>query len=224
MTGVDTVLRVSYGPATGTRDANVAVTAATAGVSGFVKISIAGVNVGDHDPVTEWHRAGEETIDRGDIPRTALRCVELMTTTLWSAETIRSLGKVFVLSADAPSAPIDPVDVAMVAARCLTDSRPDDTEAPLLTGPEALPSRARVQRLGEILGSTLECVEVSREAAFEKMLAAGQPPAIADARLDMIEVKSRGSGAAPSNTVETITARPVRTFDNRAARNLAAFR
>jgi uncharacterized protein YbjT (DUF2867 family) len=224
MKGVDTVLLASYGPATGRRDANVANTAATAGARRIVKISIAGVEAGDRDPVTEWHRAGEEAIDRVGIPRTFLRCGELMSTALWWAETIGSMGKVFVPFADSPSAPIDPVDVATVAVRCLTDTRSDDSEALVLTGPEALTSRARVQRLGEMLGTMLECVEVPREAALEKMVAAGQPPVIASARLDMIEVKSKGLGAAPSDTVETVTGRPAQTFDDWAARNLAAFR
>jgi uncharacterized protein YbjT (DUF2867 family) len=224
MKGVDTVLLASYGPATGRRDANVATTAATAGARRIVKISIAGVEAGDRDPVTEWHRAGEEAIDRVGIPRTFLRCGELMSTALWWAETIRSMGKVFVPFADSPSAPIDPVDVATVAVRCLTDTRSDDSEALVLTGPEALTSRARVRRLGEMLGTTLECVEVPREAALEKMVAAGQPPVIASARLDMIEVKSKGPGAGPSDTVETVTGRPAQTFDDWAARNLAAFR
>ena len=223
MKGVDTVLLASYGPVTGTRDANVAHTAATAGASRIVKISIAGVEAGDCDPVTEWHRAGEEAIDRVGIPRTFLRCGELMTTALWWAATIRSMGKVFVPFADSPSAPIDPVDVAMVAVRCLTDSRPGESEALVLTGPEVLTSSARVHRLGAMLGTTLECVEVPREAAFEKMVAAGQPPVIASARLDMIEVKSKGPGAVPSDTVEAVTGRPAQTFDDWAARNLAAF-
>lgn len=224
MQDVDTVLLASYGPATGPRDANVAKTAVTAGARRIVKISIAGVEAGDRDPVTKWHRAGEEAIDRVGIPRTFLRCGELMTTALWWSETIRSMGKVFVPFADTPSAPIDPIDVATVAARCLTNSRPDDSEARVLTGPEVLTSRARVQRLGQMLGTTLECVEVPREAAFEKMVAAGQPPVIARARLDMIEAKSKGPGAAPSDTVKTVTGRQAHTFDDWAARNLAAFR
>ena len=224
MEGVDTVFLSSYGPATGTQDANVANTAAAAGVSRIVKISIAGVEAGDSDPVTAWHRAGEQAIDRVGMPRTFLRCGELMTTALWWAETIKATGKVFVPFADAPSAPIDPIDVATVAVRCLTGRRPDNREDLLLTGPEVLTSRARVDRLGELLGITLSCVEVPRDAAFERMVAAGQPPVIANARLDMIEVKSKGSGATPSKAVELITQRPAQTFDDWAARNLGAFR
>jgi uncharacterized protein YbjT (DUF2867 family) len=223
MEGVDTVFLSSYGPATGTHDANVANTAAAAGASRIVKISIAGVEAGDSDPVTAWHRSGEQAIDREGMPRTFLRCGELMTTALWWAETIKATGKVFVPFADAPSAPIDPVDVATVAVRCLIDRR-DNPEALALTGPDVLTSRARVHRLGEMLGITLSCVEVPRDAAFERMVAAGQPPVIANARLDMIEVKSKGPGATPSKTVEQVTGHPARTFDEWAARNLAAFR
>jgi uncharacterized protein YbjT (DUF2867 family) len=222
MAGIDTVLLASYGPATETRDANVATTAAAAGARRIVKISIAGVETGDADPVTAWHRAGEEAIDRVGIPRMFLRCGELMTTALWWAGSIKASGKVFVPFADAPSAPVDPVDVAMVAARCLTD-RACDVDALTLTGPEILTSRARVRRLGELLGTSLVCVEVPREAAFERMVAAGQPPEIANARLDMIEVKSKGPGAAPSMTVELVIGRPAQTFDGWAGRNLAAF-
>jgi uncharacterized protein YbjT (DUF2867 family) len=222
--GVDSALLATYGPETGTRDANVAHAAVTAGAGRIVKISIAGVEAGDRDPVTQWHRAGEEAVDRAGIARTFLRCGELMTTALLWAGSIRRVGKVFVPFADSPSAPIDPVDVAMVAARCLTDSHRDDAEALLLTGSEVLSSRARVHRLGEMLGTTLECVEVPREAAFERMVAAGQPPVIANARLDMIEVKAKGEGARPSDTVERVTGRPARTFADWATRNLAAFR
>ena len=224
MKGVDSVLLASYGPATGTRDANIANAAAAAGVRRIVKISIAGVEAGDGDPVTEWHRAGEEAIDRVGNQRTFLRCGELMTTAFWWAETIRSAGKVFVPFADSPTAPIDPGDVAMVATRCLTDGRRDDRDALLLTGPEVLSSRERVRRLGEMLGKTLECVDVPQEVALETMIAAGQPPVIASARLDMIEVKSKGLGACASDTVAVVTGRPARTFDDWAARNLAAFR
>jgi uncharacterized protein YbjT (DUF2867 family) len=224
MKGVDSVFLATYGPPTGTRDANVANAAAIAGVRRIVKISIAGVEAGDGDPVTEWHRAGEEAIDRVGIQRTFLRCGELMTTAFWWAETIRSVGKVFVPFADSPSAPVDPGDVAMVATRCLTDGGRDDRDALLLTGPEVLTSRERVRRLGEMLGKTLACVEVPRDVALERMIAAGQPPVIAGARLDMIEVKSKGPGASPSDTVEAVTGRPAQTFDDWAARNLAAFR
>jgi (4-alkanoyl-5-oxo-2,5-dihydrofuran-3-yl)methyl phosphate reductase len=221
--GVDTVFLSSYGPATGTHDANVASTAAAAGASRIVKISIAGVDAGDSDPVTAWHRSGEQAIDQVGMPRTFLRSGELMTTALWWAATIKATGKVFVPFADAPSAPIDPVDVATVAVRCLIDRR-DNREELVLTGPEVLTSRARVHRLGEMLGITLACVEVPRDAAFERMVAAGQPPVIANARLDMIEVKSKGPGATPSKAVELITGRPAKTFDDWVARNLGAFR
>jgi uncharacterized protein YbjT (DUF2867 family) len=224
MKGVDALLLASYGPATGQRDANVASAAAAAGVGRIVKISIAGVEAGDGDPVTEWHRAGEEAIDGVGITRTFLRCGELMSTALWWAETIRSMGKVFVPFADSPSAPVDPLDVAAVAARCLADSRSDGSEALVVTGPEVLTSRARVEQLGDALGTTLECVEVPRQVAFDRMVAAGQPPVIARARLDMIEVKSKGPGAAPSDTVDRVTGRRAHTFDDWAARNLAAFR
>jgi uncharacterized protein YbjT (DUF2867 family) len=224
MRGVDSVLLASYGPATGTRDANVGNAAAAAGVRRIVKISIAGVEAGDRDPVTEWHRAGEEAIDNVGNQRTFLRCGELMTTAFWWAEAIKNAGKVFVPFADSPSAPIDPVDVAIVATRCLTDGHRHDRDALLLTGPEVLTSRERVRRLGELLGRTLDCVDVPRDVALEKMIAAGQPPVIASARLDMIEVKSQGSGASASDTVAVVTGRPARTFDDWAARNLAAFR
>jgi uncharacterized protein YbjT (DUF2867 family) len=223
MEGIATVLLASYGPATESRDANVATTAAAAGARRIVKISIAGVETGDADPVTAWHRAGEEAINRVGIARTFLRCGELMTTALWWAGSIKATGKVFVPFADAPSAPVDPLDVATVAAHCLTDRGPGDIEALTLTGPEILTSRARVRRLGELLGTSLVCVEVPREAAFERMVAAGQPPVIANARLDMIEVKSKGPGAEPSNAVERVIGRPAQTFDDWAGRNLAAF-
>jgi hypothetical protein len=50
------------------------------------------------------------------------------------------------------------------------------------------------------------------------------PEVIANARLDMIPVKARGPGAEPSDTVETVTGQPPRTFDDWATRHLAIYR
>jgi uncharacterized protein YbjT (DUF2867 family) len=224
MRGAGRVFLVSFGPGTAARDANVARAAATAGAHRIVKISVLGVEDGDRDPVTTWHRAGEEAVDRAGIPRTFLRCGEFMSNALMWAETIRRMGTAFVPFAENPSAPIDPLDVAMVAARCLTDSGAGGSEALAITGPEVLTGTERVRRLGEMLGTTLRCVDVPRHAAYEKMTAAGQSSLTANALLDMMEFKSSGRGAVPLGTVEAVTGCPPHTFDDWAARNLAAFR
>lgn len=224
--GTDAVFLASYGPDTAFYDANVAQVAAAAGARRLVKISINGVDEGDRDPVTEWHRGGEAAIDRVGIPRTFLRCPELTATALWWAESIKRMGKVFLPPfADSPGAPADPLDVAAVAAHCLTAERPHEAEALEVTGPEVLTASDRVARLGEILGVTLECIEVPRDAAFERMTAAGMTPVIANARLDMIEVKARNRrGAVPLDTVEVVTGRRPHTFDDWARRHAGAFR
>ncbi len=225
MQGVDGVFLASYGPDTAVYDANVASTAAAAGARRIVKITINGVEEGDQDPVTTWHRGGEEAIDRVGIPRTYLRCPELMATSLWWAPTIKKMGKVFVPFADSSGAPADPLDVAAVAARCLTHARTEDAESLEITGPEVLTPRERVRRLGEILGTTLECVEVPRQVAYDNMTAAGMTPVIANARLDMIELKAKNKrGAVPLDTVEAVAGRPPHTFNEWVARHLAAFR
>jgi uncharacterized protein YbjT (DUF2867 family) len=224
MKDVDSVFLATYGPATGTQDANVAGAAAAAGARCLVKISIAGVDTGDQDPVSQWHRAGEQAIDAADIPRTFLRCGELMTTSLWWAGTIKSMGKVFMPFADLPSAPVDPLDVAAVAARCLVDDPTSRADALVVTGPEVLTSRQRIERLGELLGRPVECVDVSREQAFDTMTSMGMPEVIANARLDMIPVKSKGAGAETCDTVEALTGARPQTYDGWAARHLAIFR
>jgi uncharacterized protein YbjT (DUF2867 family) len=223
MRGVDRVFLVSSGPDTAAHDANVAHAAAKAGARRIVKISVTGVEAGDPDPITTWHRAGEEAVDRVGIPRTFLRCGEFMSNALMWAETIRSMGTAFVPFAENPSAPVDPLDVATVAARCLTGSGALDAETLTITGPEVLTCTERVRRLGAILGKTLRCVDVPRQAAYEKMTAAGQPSLMANALLDMMEFKSNGRGAVPLDTVEAVTGRPPHTFDDWAARHLAVF-
>jgi uncharacterized protein YbjT (DUF2867 family) len=224
MRGVDRVFLVSFGPQTAARDANVANAAATVGASRIVKISVLGVEDRDSDPITSWHRAGEEAVDRAGIPRTFLRCGEFMSNALMWAGTIRSMRTAFVPFKENPSAPVDPLDVAMVAARCLIDNRARDSDALAITGPEVLTGTERVRRIGAMLETTLQCVDVTRQAAFEKMTAAGQPSLLANALLDMMEFKASGRGAVPLGTVETVTGRSPHTFDDWAARNLAAFR
>ncbi|MGH7340900.1 MAG: NAD(P)H-binding protein, partial [Candidatus Rokuibacteriota bacterium] len=183
-----------------------------------------GVDSGDPDPINKWHRAGEEAFDSAGIARPFLRCGEFMTNALMWAETIKVMSTAFVPFAENPSAPIDPLDVARVAARCLTDRTAGDTEALALTGPEALTGADRVRRLGELLGKELNIVNVRRDRAYERMTGAGVPPVLADALLDMMEFKGSGRGAVPLDTVETVTGRAPATFDDWATRNLAAFR
>jgi len=221
--GVDTVLLASSGPGTGTRDANVANTAAAAGAGRIVRISIAGVDAGDGDPVTQWHRAGEEAIDRVGIPRTCLRCGELMTTALWWAATIRSMRKVIVPYPDTPSAPIDPGDVATVTVRCLRSAAPTTPKPSCSPGPRSSPPERPSNGPDDSLGTTWRAPR-SPTTRHSRRWCRGSATGDCQCRLDMIEIKSKGPGAAPSDTVETVTGRPPDTFDDWAAPNLAAFR
>ena len=116
-------------------------------------------------------------------------------------------------------APIDPADIAAVAAVAL---RGDDLVGtrPVLTGPQALTQERLVAELARVLRRPLSYQEVPAEAARHGMLAAGLTPGFVDAYL------ARMAASAPAVVtadVEKILGRPARPYADWAAEHAEAF-
>lgn len=115
--------------------------------------------------------------------------------------------------------PIDPLDVAEVAAVALTTDTLDNT-APVLTGPEALALTEMLAALGAVLDRDLRFVEVPAVALRAAMVERGAPADLVDA---MLARQSRPSGLLPTGEVERILGRPARSLADWAAEHAAAF-
>jgi uncharacterized protein YbjT (DUF2867 family) len=119
-------------------------------------------------------------------------------------------------------APVDPRDLAAVAARALVD---DDLVGRklVLTGPESLTHEQLVATIGRMLGRELRYSEVPALAAAAGMVAHGQRPEFVAALMARYE-RENGRPAHVSGDVEKVLGRPARTFADWVADHAEYFR
>ncbi len=166
-----------------------------------------------------WHRAGEDEVAASGIDFTFLRPGNFASNALRWGETIRAQGAVFDASAGSRSAPIDPRDIAAVAAAALT-SDGHAGKSYTLTGPEVMTAREQVDVVARVLGKPVRHVPVPIEGARAGMLKGGMPEVIADAVLEL--VKGGDSLAEPllTTAVRDVAGREAHTFETWARDNV----
>jgi uncharacterized protein YbjT (DUF2867 family) len=220
---VDRVFAVSTGPAGPVQDRDLAVAAAKAGASRIVKLST--LSVDDDridDPITRWHRAGEDAVRDSGVAWTFLRPTGFMSNALHWAGTIASHDTVYHPYGDGRVALIDPRDIAAVAATVLTRPGHDGRAYPLC-GPEALGPADEVAILSEVLGRPLRYVEVSPEDAHRTMVERGMPPELADAVVaKAATTREPGVGIPDRELIPLLDTTP-RTFRAWVRDHVAAF-
>ena len=151
--GAERVFLLAGGPDGPMHEANLVAAAMRAGVRHIVKLSVLAAGHDGDDPITRWHLAGERTIEASGLAWTFLRPGAFMANALMWADTIREQGTVYAPYTTARTAPIDPFDIAAVAARVLTQTG-HEGRAYSLTGPELLSPPERADEMTVILGSS----------------------------------------------------------------------
>ncbi|MFP8960099.1 NAD(P)H-binding protein [Streptomyces nanhaiensis] len=211
MSGVRAVLVVTSDPLNPGHDAALVRAARQAGVRRLVKLSALAVTDPEADDlITRWQREAEETVRASGLEYTLLRPRAFMSNTLAWAADVRRSGTVRLWPADAPSACVDPLDVAAVAARALTGPG-HAGRAYALTGPRPLTARQQVQVLARELGRPLTVEESSREELLRR-LRGRFPEPLAEALAEMAARRLGGAGARVDPTVERLLGRPARSY------------
>ncbi|GAB3410062.1 Rossmann-fold NAD(P)-binding domain-containing protein [Flindersiella endophytica] len=172
------------------------------------------------DPVGQLHADMEGLVEASGLEWTILRADTLASNTLGWAGQIRA-GDVVRGPGIAPTAVIDPRDVAAVAVRALAGDGVAGAKL-VLTGPQPLDRAEQVATIGQVVGRSLRFEEVPVAAAREQMLADGRPPALVEALLASAENRPASNLVTP--TVENVTGRPPRTFQEWATDHADAFR
>jgi uncharacterized protein YbjT (DUF2867 family) len=174
------------------------------------------------NPVATMHKEIERLIEDSGLHWTFLRPgIFAANSLLWWGPTIRAGNVVRWPYAEAPTAPIHERDIAAVAVRILCEEGHGGKDY-VLTGPQSLSQFEQVSIIGEVIGRSLRCEEISPEEARRELLTVMPLPVI-----DMLLnawAAAIGQPAFVTSAVADITGTPARTFRDWAIDHAAEFR
>jgi uncharacterized protein YbjT (DUF2867 family) len=197
--------------------------AKAAGVRHIVHLSSFNVLGDPMAAMGRWHHDREEMIRASGIPATFLRPGGFMTNALDWLATIQADG--FVLDPVGPGryAPIDPADIAAVAALALTEDGHQGKKY-VLTGEEMFTVAEQVQILGAAIGRDLRVREVTTAAeAVRSRFPDGAPPALAEAITEGFTLMRADTVGFRTDTVRRLLGRTPKTFADWCTRNAHRF-
>ncbi len=203
-----------------------------AGVRRIVLLSSIGARLRPLPTLGETLAAREELLRASGLDATYLRPNQLMSNALAWADGIRGEGRVVDPTGPGrvvdPTGPgripvVDPADIARVAARVLTQDG-HVGHGYILNGPEALTSREQVAILAEVLGRTIDFVDVTPEQFARDSVARGTPAPRAAALQNLNELFRAGRAGVIADDIANLTGVAPRTFRAWCERHIDAFR
>lgn len=206
------------------QDINVIEAARQAGAQQIVKLST--LEATDHAiQVGKWHYEREELIRASGLDWTFLRPGMFMSNTIeWWGDSIKGQGRVFFPGGKKGSvAPIDPRDVARVAALALTEPG-HIGQSYELTGAELFTIGELVKVISQVLGKPIQYVDIPPIAAKLFMLNSGMDKTLVNALMEMLAALRRNEGAIVTETVSQLTGQPPRTFESWCREHIGAFK
>jgi uncharacterized protein YbjT (DUF2867 family) len=220
--GIATLFLLTQG--IGTDQAANAIAAATAAdVRHIVFISSYSVLTEPLPAMARWHHAREALVRASGIPATILRPTGFMTNAFEWLPTIAEGG--FVIDAVGPGrlAPIDPADIAAVAAHVLTTPG-HEGKAYAPTGGESFTIAEQVHILAAAVGRPLEVRAAgSLDEAVRSRFPNGAPPELAAAIIEGLRLMREDTAGFRTDTVKELLGRAPATFAAWCARNAAVF-
>jgi uncharacterized protein YbjT (DUF2867 family) len=198
--------------------------AKVAGVSAIVFLSSYAVARDPMPAMARWHHAREQIIRASGIAATFLRPGGFMTNALDWAGAIKAGN--FVLDPTGPGryAPIDPADIAAVAALALSKDG-HQGKGYILTGEETFTVAEQVRIIAKTIGRGIEIREATTPAeAMRSRFPNGAPPALADAIIEAFALMRADTIGFRTDTFRWLIGRKARTFADWCARNADAFR
>jgi uncharacterized protein YbjT (DUF2867 family) len=203
-------------------DQNAIEAAKRSGVQHVVKLSTKEVLWPDLLPIGKWNLEREQLIQDSGLHWTFLRPGQFSTNALVWANSVKKANTVFFPGGKGRSAPIDPYDIAAVAAHALTEPG-HEGQSYLLAGPELLTTAQQVDILGKVLGKPLRYVNVPLFIARVFMLRAGMKPELADGLVKLARVVRTGKMEQLTSTVQDVTGQAPRSFETWCRNQIAVF-
>jgi len=220
--GVESVFLLHVGAGT-TQTQNMVNAARTTGVKRIVLLSSVGARLRPPPMMGKMLGAREDLLRASGLDVTYLRPQSLMSNALLWSDGIRKNNQVVDATDPGVAVPVDPEDVARVAARVLTEEG-HVGHGYILNGPDGLTAREQVKILSDVLGRSIEFVGVTPEQAAKKAVERGTPVQLAEAMQNHNEMFRARLVGQLSDDVENVTGIAPRTFRDWCQRNIDSFR
>jgi len=219
---IDSVFLLHAGP--GTTQTQIMIDAArSAGVHRIVLLSSIGARLRPLPTIGATLAAREDLLRESGLDVTYLRPNGLMSNALLWADGIRAENRVVDPTSPGRIPVVDPEDIARVAALVLTQDG-HVGHGYILNGPEALTSREQVEILSEVLGRTIDFVDVTPEQLAQDSVAHGTPVQLAEAMQNLNELFRVGRAGVIADDIENLTGVAPRTFRDWCKRHIDEFR
>jgi len=174
--------------------------------------------------LSKWHGEVEKMIEDSGIPFTFLRPNGFMQNfTNSMADTIKTQNAFYMPVGDGKVSLVDTRDIAAVAVAALTNTG-HEGKAYVITGPEALSNQQVASILSQVLGRTINYVDVPEDAARQGMQSAGMPDLLVNALLELYASYKAGQASTVSPAVEQVTGKTPISFEQFARDYAEAFR
>jgi uncharacterized protein YbjT (DUF2867 family) len=190
---------------------NVVDAAKAAGVRRIVMLSSIGTVLHPMCIIGGAINARDDVLRASGLDITYLKPNTLASNALWWKTSIATDGKVYDPTDPGLTPPIDPYDIARVAATVLTQPG-HERHSYILNGPEALSAREQVKILADVLDREIEFVAVTPEQYAEVNISRGTPEPQARALQNLQELFRAGRSGILSEDVQNLTGIAPRTF------------
>jgi uncharacterized protein YbjT (DUF2867 family) len=221
--GVDSVFLLHVGA--GTAQTQIMIEAArSAAVNRIVLLSSVGARlIPLAGLIPESLAVREDLLRASGLDVTYLRPTALMSNTLMWAGGIRENSQVVDPTGSGVQVPVDPEDIARVAARVLTEDG-HAGHGYILNGPEALTAREQAGILSDVLERTIEFVDVTPGQAAKEAIERGTPARLAEAMQNLNELFRARRVGQIADDIENLTGIAPATFRDWCERHAGEFR
>lgn len=185
--------------------------AKTAGVTRVVLLSSIGTRLEPKPIIGAGIAARDEVFRRSSLEVTYLCANALSSNALWWADSIASEGRVVDATDPGKVVPVDPYDIAKIAALALTEGG-HAGKSYILNGPDALSAREQVDIVADVLGRKIEFVGVTPDELASQNVATGVPEQQAKALQNLNELFRAGRAGVVAADIENLTGTAPRSF------------
>ena len=163
--------------------------------------------------LSKWHEEMEKAITSSNIPFTFLRPNGFMQNFVNAmAESIKSDNAFYLNAGDGKVSFVDTRDIASVAVAALITSG-HEGQSYTITGAQALSHAESAAILSQVLGRTINYVDVPEDVVRQGMQGAGMPEPTVNALLELYASYKAGQAATVSPVVEQVTGKQPISFE-----------